>query len=51
VEESKFSAVLIFFIGNYFLTFVIIGLLAGVISLINKPKPLRINVVVEAFFY
>jgi hypothetical protein len=36
--------------GNYFLTFLIIGLVAAVISLINKPKPLRINVVAEALF-
>jgi Family of unknown function (DUF6790) len=50
MDESKFSAFLIFFISNYFLTCLIIGLLAGVISLINKPKPLRINVVAEALF-
>src|SRR6058998_2135488 len=48
--ESIFSAVLIFWITNYFLTFLIIGLLAGVISLINKPKPLGISVVAEALF-
>ena len=50
MAESKFSAILIFFLINYFLTFLIIGLLAGVLSLINKPKPLRINVVAEALF-
>ena len=48
--KSTFSAVLIFFLINYFLTFLIIGLLAGVISLIDKPKPLGISVVVEALF-
>jgi hypothetical protein len=47
MSESKFSELLIFFIANYFL---IIGLVAAVISLINKPKPLRINVVAEALF-
>ena len=48
--ESTFSAVLIFFLVNYFLTFLIIGLLAGALSLINRPKPLRIDVVAEALF-
>jgi hypothetical protein len=48
--ESKFSSLLIFLIANYFLTFLIIGLLAAVISLSNKPKPLTINVVSEALF-
>jgi len=47
---SKISAVLIFFLVNYFLTFLIVGLLAGALSLINKPKPLRIDVVAEALF-
>jgi hypothetical protein len=50
MNESTFSELLIFFIANYFLTFLIIGLAAAVISLINKPKPLRINVVAEALF-
>jgi Family of unknown function (DUF6790) len=35
-------------IGNYFLTFLIIGLIAGLLSLINKPKPRTTNIVVEA---
>src|SRR5258708_4894982 len=39
-----------FFIGNYFVTFLIIGLLAAGVSLFNKPKPLRISEVSEAFF-
>ena len=47
---SKISAVLIFFLVNYFLTFLIVGLLAGALSLINKPKPLRLDVVAEALF-
>src|SRR5207247_7211098 len=46
----KLSTILVFFIANYFLTFLIIGLLAALISLINKPKPLTINVVAEALF-
>src|SRR5207247_9419969 len=40
----------LFFIANYFFSFLIIGLAAGVISLINKPKPLRADVVAEALF-
>jgi hypothetical protein len=48
--SSDLKGLLIFFIANYFLTFLIIGLLAAVISLINKPKPLTINVVAEALF-
>jgi hypothetical protein len=50
MNGSQFSSLLIFVLRNYFLTFLIIGLLAGVISLINKPKPLRISVVAEALF-
>jgi hypothetical protein len=50
MDESKFAELLIFLIGNYFLGFLIIGLLAALISLINKPKPLRINTVSEALF-
>jgi len=49
MDESKFSSALIFFIGNYFVTFFIIGLIAAGISLLNKPKPLRISEVSEAF--
>jgi hypothetical protein len=37
-------------LGNYFLWFLIISLIAGAISLINKPRPLTINIVVEALF-
>jgi hypothetical protein len=40
---------LVFFVGNYFVTFFIIGLIAAGISLLNKPKPLRIGEVSEAF--
>src|SRR6058998_772220 len=48
--EWTFSSLLIFWVTNYFLTFLIIGLLTGVISLINKPKPLGISVVADALF-
>jgi hypothetical protein len=50
VDGWKFSSLLFLLIANYFLTFLTIGLLAGVISLFNKPKPLRINTVAEALF-
>jgi hypothetical protein len=50
MDSSRPSSLVILLIGNYFLTFLIVGLLAGVISLINKPKPLRINVIAEALF-
>src|SRR5438094_3507276 len=50
MSESNFSGILVFFIANYFFSFLIIGLAAGAIALINKPKPLRADVVAEAFF-
>src|SRR5437667_12831368 len=50
MDHSKFSGLLIFFVANYFFSFLIIGLAAGVLSLINKPKPLRADVVAEALF-
>jgi hypothetical protein len=50
MDGSKFHLFLFLLIGNYFLTLLIIGLIAGLISLLNKPKPLRINTVAEAFF-
>ena len=50
MNESKFSGLLMFFVANYFFSFLIIGLAAGVLSLINKPKPLRADVVAEALF-
>jgi len=48
MDDSNLSAVLVFFIANYFMTFLIIGLLTALISLINKPKPLTINLIAEA---
>jgi len=50
MDDSKFSSALIFVIGNYFVTFFIIALIAAGISLLNKPKPLRIGEAGEAFF-
>ena len=49
MEDSKFS-LLVFFVGNYFVTSFVIGLVAAVISLAKKPKPLRIGEVSEALF-
>ena len=37
-------------ISNYFLSFLIISLIIGALSLINKPRPLTINTVSEALF-
>ena len=50
MDPSNSSSLMIFFIANYFFTFLIIGLVAAGISLLNNPKPLRINTVAEAFF-
>ena len=50
MNESKVPALLFFLVGNYFFTFLIIGFLAAGVSLLNKPRPLRINTVAEAFF-
>jgi hypothetical protein len=48
--RSQPPSLLVFFIANYFLTFLIVSLIAAGISLINKPKPLRADVVAEALF-
>ena len=50
MDRSKLSLFLFILISNYFLTFLIIGLIAGLISLLSKPRPLRINTVAEALF-
>src|SRR5438093_8819427 len=50
MTNTKVPSLLFFLISNYFMTFLIIGLIAAFISLLNKPKPLRINMVAEAFF-
>ena len=49
MDDSKFSSALVFFVGNYFVTFFIVGLIAAGISLLNKPKPLSVGEVSEAF--
>ena len=49
MDDSKLPSALVFFVGNYFVTFFIIGLIAAGISLLKKPKPLRISEVAEAF--
>src|SRR5262245_65448222 len=49
MDDSKVPPALVFFVGNYFVTFFIIGLIAAGISLLKKPKPLQISEVVEAF--
>ena len=48
MEDLKVSPVLVFLVGNYFVTFFIIGVIAAGISLLKKPKPLRISEVAEA---
>ena len=48
MEHSEFSSGLVFLVGNYFVSFFIIGLIAAGISLLNKSKPLRISEVSEA---
>jgi len=49
MTDAKVRLYLFFLIGNYFVTFFIIGLVAAVISLAKKPKPLRIGEAGEAF--
>src|SRR5262245_890294 len=46
--DSKVSPALVFLVGNYFVTFFIVGLIAAGVSLLNKAKPLRISQVAEA---
>ena len=47
MDDSKLSSALVFFVGNYFVTFFIIGLIAAGISLLQKPK--LINFVFHVF--
>jgi hypothetical protein len=49
MDDSKFSPALVFFVGNYFVTFFIVGLIAAGISLLEKPKPFPISEVAERF--
>src|ERR1700744_2747034 len=39
-----------FGLGNFTLTFFVIGLIASAVALLRKPKPLTMPVVVEALF-
>jgi hypothetical protein len=48
--DAEAHSFLFLLISNYFFSLFIVGLVAGLISLLNKPKPLRINTVAEAFF-
>ncbi len=49
MNGSKLHLFLFVLIGNYFFTLLIVGVVAALIALLTKPKPLRINIVVEAF--
>jgi hypothetical protein len=49
VNGSKFSFFLFLLISNYFFTLLIIGLVAGFISLLSTPKPRKIHTIAEAF--
>jgi hypothetical protein len=50
MNNSKFSEALVFLVGNYFVTFFVVGLIVAGLSLLKKPKPLRIGERSEAFF-
>jgi len=50
MDDSEFSSPLVLFVGNYFVTCFVIGLVAAAISLAKKPKPLGISGVSEALF-
>ena len=49
MNGSKVHLFLFVLIGNYFFTLLIIGLIAGLISLLSKPRPRRTSTVAEAF--
>jgi hypothetical protein len=49
MNASKLYLFLFMLIGNYFFTVLVVGLVAARISLLRKPKPLKINTVAEAF--
>lgn len=50
MDEPQSFSILFLLAANYFVTFFIIGLVVAGISLLNKPKPLGIGTVAEAFF-
>jgi hypothetical protein len=49
MNDSKVHLFLFVLIDNYFFTLLIIGLVAGLISVLSKPRPLRTSTVAEAF--
>ena len=49
MNDSKLYFLLFLLIGNYFFLLLIIGLVAAWLSLLKKPKPLKIDTVAEAF--
>src|SRR5215813_7958560 len=48
MKGSKLQLFLFLLVGNYFFTLLVIGLIATWISLLGKPKPLKVNTVAEA---
>jgi len=40
-----------FVLGNFTLTFLLIGLIASLVSLLRAPKPLTLPIVIEALFF
>src|ERR1700747_2372793 len=48
MDQANSFSILFFLVANDFVTFFIIGLVAAVISIAKKPKPLQINEVSEA---
>jgi hypothetical protein len=49
MTDAESHSFLFLLVGNYFFTLLIIGLVAALVSLPGKPKPLRTNTVAEAF--
>lgn len=48
--ENELETFIKIFLSNYFVWFLLIGLLGGGLALISKPKPLSRPVIVEALF-
>jgi hypothetical protein len=48
MTDSKLFLFVFTLVSNYFATFFVIGLVAALVSIFNKPKP--VNTVTEAFF-
>ena len=49
MNSSSLEFFLWLLIGNYFFTLLVIGLVAALISLSRKPKPLKLETIAEAF--